>query len=190
MADARTLRHTGYSLAEAAILSQPWLSTATLPDVLARPAVLTEAMERPAPTLRKVLIRKRGPEVSVEIHVSGPMPQPFLKSVEEVVDLLGLPAGWNSYSARPIQPENAIRAILLLAEFLGSEMPAPVAVPTVRGGIQLEWHTKGINLEIYIDSPENVSFFAEQVGSEEVCEEPLAGHEQELRSWLERISGK
>lgn len=190
MDDAVTLRDTGYSLAEAAILSQPWLSTATLPDVLARPAVVTEAAGPLEPTLRKVLIRKRGPEVSVEIQASGPMPRPFLKGVEGVVDLLSLPAGWNSYSAKPIQRQNAIRAIRLLAEFLGSETPSPAAVPTVRGGIQLEWHTKGVNIEIYIHSPENVSFFADRVGSDEACEEPLAGHEQELRSWLERISGK
>ncbi len=36
------------------------------------------------------------------------------KNVEEVVDLLNLPAGWNSYSAKPIAPRNAIRTIRLL----------------------------------------------------------------------------
>lgn len=190
MPDAVTLRDTDYSLAEAAILAQPWLSTSTLPDVLARPAVVTGAMEHPAPALRKVIIRKRGPEVSVEIQASGPMPRSFLKSVEGVVDLLRLPAGWNSYSAKPIGSQNAIRAIRLLAEFLGPETPPPVAVPTVRGGIQLEWHTRGVNIEVYVDSPESVGFFAEHAGSGEGSEAPLAGHEQELRLWLQCISGK
>jgi len=183
MADAVTLPGTGYSLAERNILSQPWLSTATLPDVLARPEVVTEAVEPPAPALRKVLIRKRGAE-------SGPMPRSLQKSVQAVVELLDLPAGWNSYSAKPVAPQNAIRAIRLLAELLGPETPPPAVVPTVRAGIQLEWHTKGVNIEIYIDSPENVSFFAEQVGSDEISEGPLAGHEHGLRSWLQRICGK
>jgi hypothetical protein len=190
MPDAVSLRDTDYSLAEAAILAQPWLSTLTLADVLARPAVVTAAVEQPAPTLRKVMIRKRGSEVSVEIQVSGPMPRSFLKSVEGVVDLLRLPAGWNSYSAKPIEPRNAIRAIRLLAEFLGPETPPPVAVPTVRGGIQLEWHTKGVNIEVYVDSPESDGFFAEYAGSGEGSEAPVAGHEHELRLWVQRISGK
>ena len=179
-----------YGLAEAAVLSEGWLSATTLPDVLARPAVVTAAVEQPAPVLPKVVIRKRGPELLVEVHANHPMPQAFLKSVEAVADLLNLPPGWNSYSAQPIAPQNAVRAIRLLAEFLGPETPPPAAVPTVRGGIQLEWHTKCANVEIYIESPDNVRFFAEEVGSDESCEEPLPGHERELRSWLQRLSGK
>ena len=182
------LRYTDYSLAEAAILSQRWLSAEPWSDVLTRPAVVTARVEPPQPT--RVVIRKMGAEVSVEFHAGGPLPPSFVKSVEGVVDLLSLPEGWNSYSARPIGTQNAIRAIQLLGELLGSETPPPVVVPTVRGGIQLEWHTRGVNIEIYVESPENVSFFAEEVGSGESCEEPLAGHEPELSFWLQRISGE
>ncbi len=106
------------------------------------------------------------------------------------MSLLDLPAGWNSYSAKPIARQNAARAIQLLIEFVQPGTPSPAVIPTVRGGIQLEWHTKGTNLEIYIESPDNVSFFAERIGRDEMCEAPLAGHEHELKSWLERISGK
>ena len=115
------------------------------------------------------------------------MPQSLVKSVEGVVDLLGLQAGWNSYSAKPIEPRNAIRAVQLLFELLGSVTPPPIVVPTVRGGIQLEWHTQGVNIEVYINSPTDISFFAEQLGSSESTEQPLASHEDELKSWLERI---
>ena len=108
----------------------------------------------------------------------------FLKSVEAVTDLLSLPPGWNSYSAQPIAPQNAARAIQLLAEFLGPETPLPAVIPMVRGGIQLEWHTKRANVEIYIESPNNVSFFAEKVGSGKSSEGSLPGHEHELRLWL------
>jgi hypothetical protein len=187
MADTLTVGDTGYSLAEAAILSQPWLSGSTLPDALARPAVATEPSEA---VLRKVTIRKRGSELAVEIDASGPMPRSFLKGLGSVVDLLRLPAGWNSYSAKPIAPQTASHAIRLLAEFLKSQTPPPAVVPTVRGGIQLEWHTKGVDLEIYIDSANCVTFFAERIDSDECSEEPLAGHEHVLASWLERISGK
>jgi hypothetical protein len=185
-----TFQDSEYTLAEAAILSQLWLSTSTFSDVFARPAVVSETLDYPGPQLQKVSIRRRGPEFLVEIHCSGQMPRSFLKSIEGVADLLRLPAGWNSYSAKPIAPSNAIAAIRLLAEMMGPRTSAPNIVPTVRGGIQLEWHTRGVNIEIYINDPEKVSFFAEQVGSGEICEEPLAGHEHQLKLWLERISGK
>ncbi|MBI3680891.1 MAG: hypothetical protein HY235_10900 [Acidobacteria bacterium] len=190
MPDAMTLLDTGYSLAEAAILSRPWLSTSTLPDVLARPAVVDIAVEPPAPVLQKVIIRKQGPALRVEIYATGLMSRPFLKCVEGVVDLLGLPPGWNSYSAKPIAARNAVRAIQVLASLMNTETPPPAVVPRVQGGIQLEWHTKEIDIEVYIDSPEKVSFFAEHAKSGENIEEPLASHEHELKVWLQRVAGK
>ena len=125
---------------------------------------------------------------STDLQASGPSPKSFPKGVQAVADLLNLPTGWDSYSAKPIAPRNAIRAIQLLGEFLGPETPPPIAVPTVRGGVQLEWHTGGVNIEVYIESPEHVGFFAERVGTGEAIEEPLAGHEDELKQWLQRIS--
>ena len=190
MADALTLRDTRYGLAEAAILSQPWLSTSSLGDVLARPAVVTAAAEQPAATPRRIVIRKRGPEGPAEIQASGPWPRSFLKGAGAVVELLNLPAGWNSYTARPIAPQNAVEAIRLLAEFIGPDTPPPAVVPRVQGGIQLEWHTESIDIEVYIDSPRKVSFFAEQVDSGETSEGTLPGHEIALKAWVQRISGK
>jgi hypothetical protein len=182
---------TEYSLAEAAILSQPWVATSTLPDVLARPAVITAAVEPRSAILRKVIIRKHGPELSVEIQASsGALPRSFIKSVEAVVELLSLPPGWNSYRAKPIASQNAIRAIRLLAELLEPETPAPSVVPRVQGGIQLEWHTQSIEIEIYIDSPDHCTFYAENVESGESTEGPVAGNEGVLKEWAQRISGK
>ena len=189
MTDTVTRQDAG-ALADTAVLWQPWTSTATMPDALARP-VITEATEEfTAPMLPKVMIRSSEADVSVEVQGIDPVRQSFLNSVKGVADLLGLPPGWNSYSAKPIEPRNVIRAIELLAELLGPKTPPPIVVPTVRGGIQLEWQTKGIDIEVYIDSKHDVCFFAEQLGSDESTEQPLAGHEHELRFWLDRVSGK
>ena len=126
--------------------------------------------------------------MSVEFQEIDLLPQVFVKSVRGVLDLLSLPAAWDSYSAKPIAPRNAIQAIKLLADLLRSSTPAPAVVPTVQGGIQLEWHTKGVNIEVYVDTSEDVSFFAERVATGESCEQLLAGHEGELLEWLARIS--
>ena len=188
MLDTATRRDSG-ALAEAAILSQPWAS-ATMLDALARPAIAAATGESSASALPQVIIRSSEAGISVEVQSNDSFPPSFLKSVKDVADLLGLPAGWNSYSAKPIEPRNVKRAIELLAELLGPETPPPIVVPTVGGGIQLEWHNNGIDIEVYIDSPYDVCFFAEKLESGESTEQPLAGHVHELRSWLVRISGK
>src|SRR5438067_2486637 len=102
MPDTTIAGENEYGLAEEAILSERWLSATTLPDVLARPAVITAAVEQPSPVLRRVVIRKQGPALFVEVHANRPMSPTFLKSFEAVADLLSLPPGWNSYSANPL----------------------------------------------------------------------------------------
>lgn len=190
MASALTSRDMGYSLAEEAILSHSLLTVSSLPDVLARPAVVAATSEQPVAVARRIVIRKRGLSGPTELSVSGIWPVSFLKSAGAVVDLLNLPAGWNSYGALPIAPQNAVQTIQLLAVFIGPNTPAPAVVPRVRGGIQLEWHTASNDVEVYIDSPGNVSFFAEQAETAEMFDGPLAGHETVLKEWLQRISGK
>ncbi len=184
------LGESDYGLAEAAILSERLLSATTLPDVLARPAVVTAAVEQPAPVMRKVVITRRGPGLRIRLHANHPVLSTFSKSVEAVAELLNLPKGWNSYAAKPIAPQNAVRAIRLLAEFLQPQTPPPAIVPRVQGGIQLEWHTKSIDIEVYIDSPEQVSFFAADAESGQSVEGTLAGKDRILKAWVERVSGK
>lgn len=188
MPDTLTLLDTRYTLAEAAILSDPWPFAATS-DVLAKSDIVISGVVAPQwPPPRTKVIRKGGSGMVLKIPAGVPIPQSFEKSVEGVVDLLGLQEGWNSYSAKPIGHGNAVRAVEVLFELLGSRTPPPIVVPTVRGGIQLEWHTKGVDIEVYIRSPTDVSFFAEHVESNESIDRPLANHEHELKSWLERIS--
>jgi hypothetical protein len=73
--------------------------------------------------------------------------------IVRVCELSSLPANWDSYGARPIDPSCAIAAIRLILSAVHPSIPAPAVVPTNRGGIQLEWHRGGVDLEIRIDSP-------------------------------------
>jgi len=190
MAETLTLPDTRYSLAEEAILSQPWYSASTLPDALARPSVVTATVEQPTAMPRRILIRKRGPAGSAELQASGSWPRSFLKSAGAVVDLLNLPAGWDSYAAKVIAPQNALQAIRFLADFVGPDTPQPAVVPRVQGGIQIEWHTMSVDIEVYIDAPGRVRWFAERAEAGETLEGPLAGHEAVLKAWVQQISGK
>lgn len=68
-------------------------------------------------------------------------------------ELLELAPNWDSYGACPINPDHAQAAIELLMLVMQDDTPAPTVVPTNRGGVQLEWHTCGIDLEIETLSP-------------------------------------
>lgn len=190
MAETLTLPDTRYSLAEAAILSQPWYSASTLPDALARPSVVTATVEQPTAMSRRILIRKRGPAGSAELQASGSWPRSFLESAGAVVELLNLPAGWNSYAAKVIDPQNALQAIRFLADFVGPDTPQPAVVPRVQGGIQIEWHTMSVDIEVYIDAPGKVRCFAERADAGQIIEGPLVGNEAVLKAWVQQISGK
>jgi hypothetical protein len=111
----------------------------------------------------------------------------YVKTVSKLIELLELPGGWNSYNAKPISKENVTFAVALLGRLMRESTPAPLVVPKVRGGVQLEWHTRGIDIEIAIDSPERVSFFAEDLrGAQEPLEGPI--NERVLGKWIDRLS--
>ena len=112
----------------------------------------------------------------------------YVQTVRTLIELLELPGGWNSYKSSPIRKENVTFAVELLAHLMRVDTPAPNVVPKVRGGVQLEWHTRGVNLEIAIDSPDDVNFFAEDIqGDEDPVEEEF--NESSVARWIDRISG-
>src|SRR5579864_440919 len=104
---------------------------------------------------RKTLIRRKRPQEEARgQHVlHGVVP-----AVQKMIELLELPTGWNSYSASQIKKENVNFAVGLLAQVMRADTPTPQVIPMVGGGVQLEWHTRGINLEISIYSPAEVNF--------------------------------
>ena len=57
-----------------------------------------------------------------------------------------LEPGWDSYGAAPIDPRAVDRAILMLDSLAGGWVP----VPSCDGGVQLELHEGGFDIEIMI----------------------------------------
>jgi hypothetical protein len=62
--------------------------------------------------------------------------------------LLCLPQNWNTYGSMPIAAATIRRAFQFMVHALPLQAPAPAIVPTPSGGIQLEWHQDGLDLEI------------------------------------------
>jgi hypothetical protein len=82
-----------------------------------------------------------------------PQRQWEVEVVRRIVKLLDLPDGWDSYGASKIKKDAGMFALEILQKVMRPRTPLPQIVPTAAGGIQIEWHEKGIDLEIDILGP-------------------------------------
>jgi hypothetical protein len=64
------------------------------------------------------------------------------------VELLALRDNWNSHGACAISRSNILAAGRFLAAVMEPSTPAPIMVPTAGGGVQLEWHRAGFDVEV------------------------------------------
>jgi hypothetical protein len=61
--------------------------------------------------------------------------------------------GWDSYNAPPLQHDTAGFALSVLNSIMRTATPLPQVGPSSVGGVQLEWHEKGVDLELHITAP-------------------------------------
>ena len=93
----------------------------------------------------------------------GDLPEWVIATVEKLCDLLWLKANWDSYGAAPVDRFTVELALDILFATMQSTSPSPSVVPTSCGGVQLEWHTGGIDLEIEIEPAGLIeAFFCDQ----------------------------
>jgi hypothetical protein len=99
----------------------------------------------------------------VRAMVPSRSPRWVQPTVESLAALLALPSGWNSYDARTVKPSIAQAAFELLADVMDGDTPGPSIVPTSAGGLQLEWHTANVELEITFYSSRRAEVYCEDV---------------------------
>jgi len=109
--------------------------------------------------------------------------------LKRAVDLLNLPLEWDGYKASRISQRAVETTILLLLDCAPEDMAAPHMVPVNNGGVQLEWHEQGIDLEIEV-SPSGM-IEAELVVEAEDLEEEWNGRRESnkapLQQWLRKL---
>jgi hypothetical protein len=71
----------------------------------------------------------------------------------EVVRLLQLPNGWDSYNGRPLRHDTGMFTLQLLNSVLLPSTSAPYIVPVADGGVQAEWHQNQLDIELYVSAP-------------------------------------
>ena len=74
-------------------------------------------------------------------------------------ELILLPTNWDSYGAAPVDPRVARLAENLVEWFAVADMPSPDVFATSDGGIQIEWHVRGVNIEIDISPSDGTTIY-------------------------------
>ena len=70
------------------------------------------------------------------------------KLVGRLNELGSLEDGWDGNGAKRVSPKAAMDLVQSLGRFMSVNTPSPAILPTPQGGIQLEWHTGGWDIEI------------------------------------------
>jgi len=107
-------------------------------------------------------IRRREPSAATHSVIVVPSEEPSSSApqrlpdwvaqvVPRLVELSKLPPGWDSRKAAPIEREAIVRALEIMAEVMEWHGPIPAIIPTVEGGILLEWHRVGLEMEIEVE---------------------------------------
>ena len=69
-------------------------------------------------------------------------------TIDQLVRLALLPRRWDTYDALPMDRQQMLVALNFLIRFLGADAPAPAVVALANGGLQFEWHTNGLDVEL------------------------------------------
>ncbi len=100
-------------------------------------------------------------------HFNDPERKWQVEVLQKTSALLQLEANWDSYSAPPVRRDAAMFAMEILVHMMGPRTPIPQVVPSSVGGLQLEWHAKGVDLEVHIAAPYEVEMWFQDHQSDE-----------------------
>jgi len=103
---------------------------------------------------------------------------------ERCSELFSLPAGWDGYVAPQIDADLIQKAWEFIKAAARSVSVAPSVVPTVSGGVAIEWHVRGIELEIEMTSSGAIVLLEDEMGE---VEGALSEHAERVAAALHRL---
>jgi len=154
-------------------MSGPQRSRRPARPVVAEVPLRLQFEPRARESRRTKLLSSRGEKLIITSE--GAEPAWFGPTVQALSELLKLSSGWNSYGARPVDIGLVRSALELMAATMRPDTPPPSVVPTSRGGVQLEWHLGGIDLEVEVLAPGHFSVAYEDSGDGDDWEAELRG---------------
>ena len=124
----------------------------------------------------------------LELTCEGPMPAWLPAIVAKLDELATLPPNWNSYHAAPVKRSCLLASVQLLLAMMRDNSPTPAVVPTNRGTVLLEWHKRGIDLEIDVLGPERFHVVAEDASRGIEWESDVGADLTEIVQFIELLS--
>lgn len=150
--------------------------------------VVVSAFQQPVLVPRQRKYYSRGQTYTIEWQDYGqPLPAWFDSVMQGFVDLITLPPNWDSYGAGAIDQKTVQEAMSFIDGLLGPITPAPRVVPLSSGGLQLEWHRQGIDLEVVFDRNEQPFFYYRNRANGEEFEHALPESSSRLRSIIANL---
>lgn len=129
---------------------------------------LPEDLEEPAPELPEPPADADQESAQVDLRVGA-----WVREVSERFDyLLSLPLGWDGHQAVPIKNEHALAAGKFLSVVMAPDTAAPAIVPTADGGVQVEWHQGGVDVEMFFGDCDDDALYVHDVASGKEWEGP------------------
>lgn len=86
--------------------------------------------------------------------------------IGRVREIASLPSGWDSYGAARVDRRNIVRALNFLIQVVGGNAPVPNIVALPDGGLQLEWHRGGMDVEVEFSEGVDQGLYFRQAGTE------------------------
>jgi hypothetical protein len=141
-----------------------------------------------APSTEADRAKFRLPFAGGYLLLSEPPPTRLIPLIEKITGFGELAPNWDSYGASRVDPFCIAAAVEFALRMVDAETLLPQIAPTVRGGIQFEWHRNHCDLEIEIHSPKVIQVnFVDHQRLEEV-EFELSQDLAPLRSLLNRLN--
>lgn len=128
--------------------------------------------------------------VKLEVRAHGKPPDWLAATARAFDVVLALPPRWNSYAARPVNVAAVEGAFVVLTRIMTETTPPPVIVPTVSGGVQLEWHESGVELEIAVYPDRRVEVLFEDLAEGLMWEGTFPEAQTIIAGAIRRISAE
>jgi hypothetical protein len=112
------------------------------------------------------------PVFAPDIGSSGTRAHWFPETARRINRILQLSADWDTYNAPRIDPQHALAALFFLSLTMAADTPPPSVVPLSDGGVQLEWHRAGVDVEVVFSGSEEDGLYYHDVDTDEEWEGP------------------
>jgi hypothetical protein len=113
----------------------------------------------------------------------------WISSLEkQMLAMFALQPGWDTYYGRQITVDSAEAALSFASTYLEPETVDPWLVPLADGGLQLEWHENGVDLEVAFPETDDPELYALDLDTgDELTADPRSIDPADLQDVLTKL---